>query len=97
MFTQKTWVSEIKVLSQIAATELQAAYCAFVSGYKHKMTYYMRTIPEISELLTPLNEVITTELIPAITGGYTCSKLERSLSSLPPNLGGLGLTIFADM
>ena len=65
-------------------------FCAFVSGYKHKMTYYMRTIPQISELLTPLDEVITTELIPAITGGYICSKSERSLLSLPPKLGGLG-------
>ena len=93
----KTWVSEIKLLSQIAATEPQAAYCAIVSDYKHKMTYYMRTIPQISELLTPLDEVITTELIPAITGGYICSKLERSLLSLPPKLGGLGLPIFADI
>ena len=42
----KTWVTEIKVLSQIAATEPQALYCAFVSGYKHRMTYFMRTIPE---------------------------------------------------
>ena len=54
----KTWVRKIKLLSQTAVTEPHATYCAFVTGYKHNMTYYMRTIPEISELLTPLYEVI---------------------------------------
>ena len=37
-------------LSKIALTEPQAAYAAFTSGFKHKLTYFIRTMPNISEI-----------------------------------------------
>ena len=43
----KRWVDEITILSEIALTQPQAAYCCFVAGYQHKFSYYLRTIPDI--------------------------------------------------
>ena len=67
--------------------ELQAAYSCFITAFKHKPSYIMRTIPDISDQLNQLDEVITSEFIPAITGGIHCSNIERKLLSLPSKLG----------
>ena len=37
------WISQIEVLSEIAKCEPQAAYSAFTAGFKHKLTYFIRT------------------------------------------------------
>ena len=58
--------------SQNRTASLQA-YC-FTSGFKHKMTYYLRPIPNIGDLLQKLDE-----FIPTITGGIKCSTVERNL------------------
>ena len=93
----KVWIQEIRMLSEIAKTEPQASYSCFVSGYRHKMTYCMRTVPGIEHLLQQLDDVITTEFIPAITGGVTCTASERKLLSLPSKLGGLNIPLFSEV
>ena len=90
-------INEIKVLSMIAKTEPQAAYSCFITAFKHKPSYIMRTIPDISDQLNQLDELITSEFIPAITGGIHCSDIERKLLSLPSKLGGLGIPIFVEI
>ena len=57
----------------------------------------MRNIPNISSYLKQLDEVITTEFIPAITGGINYSDIKRKLMSLPLKLGGMGIPIFFDI
>ena len=81
----------------IAKTEPQAAYSCFITAFKHKPSYIMRTIPGITDQLNQLDELITSEFIPAITGGIHCSDIERKLLSLPSKLGGLGIPIFAEI
>lgn len=81
------WVKEITLISEIAVIEPQAAYTCYVSGYQHRFTYYLRTIPEISSLLRPVESVIRHQLLPAITGGHIVNDVERELMSLPPRLG----------
>ena len=76
-----TWTEEIRMLSEIAKTEPQSAYICFTSGFKHKITYYMRTIPNISHLLQKIDDVILANFIPAITGGKNVSEIERKLLS----------------
>ena len=49
---------QLKTLSKIALTEPQAAYTCFTSGFRHKLTYMMRTIPNIADELTPFDTVI---------------------------------------
>ena len=88
---------QLKLLSKIAQIEPQAAYTCFTSGFRHKLTYIMRTIPNIEDQLLNLDFVIDNEFIPAITNGVRCSSIERQLLSLPAKMGGLGIPIFAEL
>ena len=90
------WAKEIHKLSEIAKFPPHEAYACFVNGYKHKITYFMRTIDGINKFLDQLDEVITRNLIPNLTGGIQPNELERQLFSLPPSMGGLGIPIFAE-
>ena len=91
------WSAEIEVLCRIANIEPQAAHSCFISGYKNRLSYYMRTIPNIGYLLERIDNIITTKLIPAITGGKQVSVMERRLISLPQKYGGLGIPIFSEI
>ena len=91
------WIKELQMLCKIAWFEPQAAYSCFVTRFKHKPTFFMKIIPNISSHLRQLDEVITIEFIPAIQGGRNCSGIERKLMSLPPNMGGMGIPIFSDI
>ena len=88
------WIEKIKLLSNIAKSEPQAAYAAFVSGFKHKFTYHIRVIPDISDLLKYVDDIIDTQFIPAITDGHYCSPDERLLLALPVKMGDLEYQYF---
>lgn len=92
-----SWCSQLEVLSKIAKAEPQAAYAAFVSGFKHKLTYYIRTMPNIKQHLRRLDAIIDSMFIPAITDGHVCSTNERLLLSLPARKGGLAIPIFSTL
>ena len=85
------WVDQVVKLAEFAATYPQASYAAFTFGLKHRWTYYLRTLPDIEDLLEPLERTISHALIPAITG-HTCTPAERDLLALPVRMGGLGIT-----
>ena len=85
------WVKELKTLSKIAETQPQAAYVAFIVGYRQKFNYIFRTMNNLDELLIPIENVIRFHFIPAICDGRHCSDDERLLLSLPIKLGGLGI------
>ena len=91
------WVHQIETLSRIASYEPHAAYIAFTSCIRHRYSFYLRTIPGISQLLQPLENAIRTKLIPALTEGRDVSDDERRLLSLPPRLGGMGLIMPTEM
>ena len=93
----RKWVEQIEKLSSIARYEPQAAYAAYVSGFRHRFTYSIRTTPNIQNVLRPLDHVIDTKLIPALTDNQTISRNERLLLALPVRLGGLGIDIVADI
>ena len=88
-------------MSKIAAVEPQAAYCAFVGGFKHKVTYTFRTVPDIRKHLEKLNQAVDTIFtqthIPTLTDGHFCNEMERKLLSLPVKYGGMGIVIFCDI
>ena len=91
------WMSELETLTNIAKSEPQAAYSAFTAGFKHKVTYFIRTIPNLSEILKPLDEYIDNYFLPAITEGHVLNNNDRKLLSLPVRLGGLGIPIYTDL
>ena len=57
----------------------------------------MRTIPNISHLLKPIDNIILTNIIRAITDGIKINQIERELLSLPAKYGGLAIPIFAEI
>ena len=83
--------NQLQLLSKIAETGPQSAYATFVSGFRSRLTYFIRTIPDINELLLPLEHTIRQKFIPAITGGQICSDNEIVLLSLPTRYGGLNI------
>ena len=90
-------MDKLNNLCEIAKLEPQAAYNCFVSGLKHKLNYIMRTIPDISHLLKPIDDIILTKFIPAITDGIKINQIERKILSLPAKYGGLAIPIFAEI
>ena len=83
----KDWNSQLRILSTIVESQPQAAYSAFVSGFRNMLSYFMRTIPDISNLLIPTEETIRHRFIPATTGGRIYNEEERQLLFLPTRYG----------
>ena len=89
----KDWIEEIQYLSEIAKTYPHSAYSAFVHGLQNRYTYTMRTIPDLSDHLQPLENAIRNCFIKTLFNGYICSDSERLLLSLPAKFGGLGIFV----
>ena len=90
----KDWNSQLCILSTLAESQPQAAYSAFVSGFKNKLSYFMRTIPDISNLLIPIEYTFRNRFIPPIISECICTEIELKLLSLPARYGGLAIPIF---
>ena len=52
------WIEELKVLCRIARSEPHAAYTCFVSGFRHRITYLTRVIPDFCKALKLLDAFI---------------------------------------
>ena len=68
----------------------QASYAAFMFGLRHRWMYFLRTLPDIADLLEPLEHSISDVLFPALVE-YQVGETERDLPALPVCMGGLGL------
>ena len=64
------WVGQVTKLAEFALSQPQACYAAFTYGLKHRWTYFLRTLPDLEDILAPLERVIADVLIPSITGHY---------------------------
>ena len=84
------WVNQVTKLAEFATSQPKASYAAFTFGLRHRWTYFLRTLPDITDLLEPLERAITEFLIPAITD-HAITEAERELLALPVCMGGLGL------
>ena len=78
-------------LAEFALSQPQECYVAFAFGLKHCWTYFLRTLPDIKDLLEPLENAISNVLIPAITE-RSCSSGEWDILALPVHHGGFGIT-----
>ena len=91
------WHKEFEHLSIIAKSQPQAAYSAFINGYRHKFTYYVRTISNIAHLFKPIEDIITPNLsepnlLPQILG-FEVSLPDHEIFVLLTRLGGLGIPV----
>ena len=84
------WVGEVTRLVEFKRSQPQASYAAFTFGLRHRWTYFMRTLPDIENLLQPLERAISDVLILSLIG-RNCSEAERDLVALPVRMGSLGL------
>ena len=91
----ENWMDQLNVLSDIAMTEPQAAYSAFIKGFRHKLNYHLRVMKGMENQLQAFDDLIKNKFIPAITGGRVISNDERLLLSLPVRLGGMAIPIFS--
>ena len=82
---QEEWLEQLQMLTEVAKSEPQSAYASFTSGFRHKVTYFMRTIPDLEEVLAPLDKLIDEQFIPIITDGHILSNDDGLLLSLPVN------------
>ena len=80
------WVDEIKTLSE---SEPQSAYTALTHGLQNHWGFIQHCHKDIHHLLQPLEDVISTHLLPSLTGRDAPNELERQLIALPARLGGL--------
>ena len=86
------WAGELEQLASIARSQPHAAHAAFTHGMTSKWTYLTRTMPGIGPNLSPLETIIRTKLIPALTGRPPPNETERELLALPARLGGIALS-----
>ena len=56
-----------------------------------KWNYLLRTVPNIGDLLKPLEEVIRRQFLTSLTGQNAFNDITRELLALPTRLGGLGI------
>ena len=54
----------------------------------------MCTTPNTINMMRIIDDLLTTEFIPATTVGITCAIAEKKLLALLPTIGGLGIPIF---
>ena len=85
------WTTDIINLAGVATTQPHAANAAYIHDLSNHWLYLLQTVPDISDLLQPLEIAIHQHLIPALTGHLPCSSIERALLALPTRLGGLGI------
>ena len=80
-------------ISHCELLQSQATYSAFVSGFKISLNH-VKTICDISDSLSAIEDTIRDCFIPAITGGRIYKQEERKLFTLPSRYGGLAIPIF---
>ena len=61
----------------------------YVFGFKHKITFCLRPVPDTADYLLPIEDILRSRFIPAITGGHICSDAKSELLALPVKFGGL--------
>ena len=88
----QSWTTCLERLSDIAKVHPHMAYCTYVHGLVNKLTYFLWTIPDISDLLQPLETAIFHRFIPALVG-KPVSDVECALLASPVRLGGLGVSL----
>ena len=85
----REWSAEVLLLAKIGKSQPHAAYSALTHGLSSRWRYVFRTMPNISVLLQPLEDVIRCTFLPAVLGISPPNDAIRSLLALPPRWGGV--------
>ena len=92
----ESWMTELRQLIAMARTQPQAAYTVFCKCVTGRWTYHLRCLEFEPACLMPIDTIIRTELIPALTGHEVPDDSPlRELLSLPARFGGLALPVLS--
>ena len=86
------WEEQLECLEKIVLTQPHAAHAAFTHGLSSRWSYLTCTVDCIAPLLEPLETIIRSKLIPALTGQPSPNDDMQDLLALPVRLGGIALT-----
>ena len=81
----------VNKLASHAKKSPQNVYHEFTKDVQHKLTFLSRTTPDMENTSQNTESLLTTKLIPNITGRGQRSATERSLFSLPLSKNGLNI------
>ena len=84
------WKSEIEKLSDIAKSQPHTAYSALTKGLCSRWNFLLCTVPNIADLLQPLEDVIRQLFIPALIRRQINDE-EQRIFALPCHMGGMGI------
>ena len=85
----------MKILWEFAKSQSQAGHGEFCFDEQNKFSYFLRTISEMNNLKTSVDEIVQNVLLPAIIG-ETISEKERELYSLLVWSRGLDILLFSE-
>lgn len=86
----QTWSDEIKRLAKVA-NHMQPTLHSPTASQAH-YSYFLRTVPDVQDLLFTRKNELHQTFIPALTGRPQFLKLECDQLGPPVRLGGMGLT-----
>ena len=86
------WRDELLLLSNITEIQPQAAYSAYIHGFKSKYNFFSSTIPTMQNHMKIIEDVFRNHFISAIIGESSISDHLRQLIVLPIRLGGIAVT-----
>ena len=89
-------IREVQLLAHIAAAHPHYAYSAFHS-MASRWSFLTRTIPDIQDLLLPLEQEVRHKLLPGLTSRQGITGTERRILALPVRLGGLGFQLLPNI
>ena len=83
-------MAAVKNLAAIATTQPHAAFSAFTQSLQGQWTFLSRSMPGVSHLFQPLEDIIRKEFVRSLLKRVV-NDLERDMLSLPAQLGGMGI------
>ena len=86
------WKDAVDTHVWASAKKTQCAWTTFTKSLLPEMTFLQRVLPDIGPAFTPIEEMISEELIPSLMGLPKAACPPRRLTALPIRHYGLGLS-----
>ena len=85
----QSWVKSLKILSEVARKQPQAAYVAVSKSLQNEWNYMQRIFPDCKDLFSPLKQSLLEDFFPSLTSN-PISDLEFNIFEKPTRMAGLG-------
>ena len=86
----QSWVKSLKILSEVARKQPQAAYVAVSKSLQNEWNYMQRIFPDCEDLFSPLKQSLLEDFFPSLTSN-PISDLEFNIFEKPTRMAGFGI------